>query len=319
VSPSETIAQDPSHTDSVRACPFCGSTDVAEDFQARELVVGTRESYDYRRCAGCNAIYLADGSLDLSTLYPENYLAFGDPARASLLTLYDRSLFVVDAVRWLAILRRFGARVTKTTRIADVGCGDGSLLRAMHSLGLRDLTGIDPYVPERVSVPGVRILRENLDDFVAKSDERFDVVMFHHSLEHVLDPGAFLRRAIDMLTPDGVIFVRLPVVNLAWELYREAWWNLSAPQHVSLPSERSMRALAERNGLKMRGVVYDSNRMQFVVSEAHKQDRSRYEAFPSNPLHKIRVAATTMHLWLRARRLNARGLGDQAAFVLERA
>lgn len=303
-----------------RNCPFCCSASVAERFEARELIVGTRESYAYCRCAPCGAVYIADATLDLKSLYPEEYLAFGDPSRRSARALNDRIVALIDATRWTKILRTNRINLTKETRFADVGCGDPWLLRAMVKLGYKNLTGIDPYVPARVDTSGITMLRRTLDDMAVAQEHaaEFDVVMFHHSLEHVPDPAASLRAASKVLAPNGVIFVRLPVVNEAWERYREAWWGICAPQHLSIPSERSMHALAERTGFTISGIVYDSTRMQFIVSEAHARNRSRAEAFPSSPLRKIAVAAGTMHLWLRARRLNAQRRGDQAAFVLQR-
>ena len=302
-----------------RACPFCGSFDVAEEFEARELIVGTRQAYAYCLCASCGAIYIANSELDLKSLYPDDYLAFGDPGRLGIRRLNDQAVALIDATRWTKILRKHVPAFTKETRFADVGCGDPSLLRAMAKLGYKNLTGIDPYVPDRVRTPGITMLRKPLED-VANSQEgtEFDVVMFHHSLEHVPDPAAALTAASKILALDGVIFVRIPVVNEAWRRYREAWWGICAPQHLSIPSQRSMHVLAERIGLVVTDVVYDSTRMQFVVSEAHARGQDRNEAFPSSPLQKVSLTLRTMHLWLRARRLNALGRGDQAAFVLRR-
>ncbi len=303
-----------------RICPFCCSDSVAERFEAHELVVGTRESYAYCRCALCDAVYIADAALDLESLYPDDYLAFGDPSRRSARALNDSVVALIDAMRWTKILRTHGVDLTKQTRFADVGCGDPWLLRAMAKLGYKNLTGIDPYAPARVDTSGITMLRKAFDDnmFSEENSTEFDVVMFHHSLEHVPDPASSLKAASKVLAPNGVVFIRLPVVNEAWERYREAWWGISAPQHLSIPSERSMHVLADRTGFAIADVVYDSTRMQFIVSEAHAQGRSRYEAFPSSPLRKIALTASTMHLWLRARRLNARRRGDQAAFLLRR-
>jgi 2-polyprenyl-3-methyl-5-hydroxy-6-metoxy-1,4-benzoquinol methylase len=303
-----------------RICPFCCSATIAERFEARELIVGTREAYAYCRCAACGAVYIADAARDLKSLYPEDYLAFGDPSRRSARALNDRIVALIDATRWTKILRTYGVSLTKETRFADVGCGDPWLLRAMVKLGYKNLTGIDPYVPARVDTSGITMLRRTIDAIANAGEHaaKFDVVMFHHSLEHVPDPAASLRAASKLIAPNGTILIRLPVVNEAWERYREAWWGICAPQHLSIPSERSMQVLAERIGFAISGIVYDSTRMQFLVSEAHERNRSRAEAFPSSPMHKIAVAASTMHLWLRARRLNAQRRGDQAAFVLRR-
>jgi SAM-dependent methyltransferase len=302
-----------------RVCPFCDSPDVAEHFTALELVVGTREGYDYSVCASCAAIYLTDATLNVKALYPEDHYAFGDLQRAAVAGFSDRITSLIDAVRWTGILRKDGVRLDKSTRFADVGCGDPRLLRALRSIGYTELTGIDPYLPARSRADGISLLRMQIEEVAARPEYRgaFDVVMFHHSLEHVADPAASLRAAATVLAQDGVLFVRLPVVNVAWERYRAAWHGMVAPQHLSIPSEKSMAILAQRCGFAVSRVVYDSTRLMFVISEAHANGLSRDEAFPPGPLKKVALTLSTMHLWLRARRLNAQGRGDQAAFVLK--
>lgn len=46
------------------------------------------------------------------------------------------------------------------------------------------------------------------EDFVA--DRPFDTVVMGHVLEHVVDPGAVLRRAVDWLVPGGRVVITVP-------------------------------------------------------------------------------------------------------------
>ena len=72
------------------------------------------------------------------------------------------------------------------SRILDVGYGDGALLNALSASGYRDLTGIDPFVePIEPPAPGVRVLSTH----PRRGAGTYDIVMLHHSLEHLPDPA----------------------------------------------------------------------------------------------------------------------------------
>jgi hypothetical protein len=58
------------------------------------------------------------------------------------------------------------------------------LLDYLRYCGFTDSTGIDPYAPEHLA-SGVKILRKTLEELGV--DDKFDVIIFNHSLEHVPD------------------------------------------------------------------------------------------------------------------------------------
>src|SRR5438067_2045110 len=68
----------------------------------------------------------------------------------------------------------------RSAAVVDVGGGNGELLRALMGLGFRDLTCVDPYLPEDSTPQGIKVLRTTL----ASVERVFDIVMYHHSLEH---------------------------------------------------------------------------------------------------------------------------------------
>ncbi len=61
--------------------------------------------------------------------------------------------------------------------------------------------------------PRVRFVEGLIEDFI--TDERFEVVLFSHVLEHVVDPVAALRHLGKLLTPTGRLFVVVPNAEAA--------------------------------------------------------------------------------------------------------
>ena len=147
----------------------------------------------------------------------------------------------------------------------------------------------------------------------------FDLVTFHHSLEHVADPRAQLVRARALLAPGGRIVVRCPTTSgAAFRRYGDRWVALDAPRHLVIPSRAGMVHLARRAGLRVESVRDDATAMQFWASEQYRRDmalmdpRSRMRA----PWRPSRDWARLLGWWRATRRLNASGDGDQAAWVL---
>jgi SAM-dependent methyltransferase len=87
---------------------------------------------------------------------------------------------------------------------------------------------------------------------VSLDPERYDAVVFHHSLEHVAEPVAALRSVADALAPGGLVLITVP--NFAgWQARRFAgsWYHLDLPRHrVHFTVTALERALAE-SGLEL--------------------------------------------------------------------
>jgi 2-polyprenyl-6-hydroxyphenyl methylase/3-demethylubiquinone-9 3-methyltransferase len=99
-------------------------------------------------------------------------------------------------------------------RLLDIGCGGGLLCEPMTRLGFA-VTGIDASA-RNVEVARAHALQMDLaidyragtaEALVENPDERFDVVLNMEVIEHVADPGAFLRDCARLLAPGGLMIV----------------------------------------------------------------------------------------------------------------
>jgi len=82
-------------------------------------------------------------------------------------------------------------------RVLEVGCGNGSLARALADAG-HAVTAIDPRAPE-----GEIFVRVGLEDFEDASG--FDAIIASVALHHVHDLAAGVDRIHELLLPGGVL------------------------------------------------------------------------------------------------------------------
>lgn len=101
----------------------------------------------------------------------------------------------------------------KGVRIADVGCGAGLVAEPMARMGA-DVVAIDPsgrnieIARSHSAAQGVAIdYRHMLPEQLARSGERFDVVLSMEVIEHVADVPMFLKACAMLVVPGGVLVI----------------------------------------------------------------------------------------------------------------
>ncbi|MEO7673532.1 MAG: class I SAM-dependent methyltransferase [Pyrinomonadaceae bacterium] len=316
-------------------CRICSNSDNNRVHSAREMMFGTRDRFDYVECGRCSTLQILEVP-DLSRYYPDNYLSFdsevpvaknlGRRAAAKLAGEFFRSgksvlgKLIAEGVPRLAehfppSMRGYPLGLRRDSRILDFGCGNGRLLRSLHYFGFTNLTGADAFIKNDILYPtGVKIYRRRLDEF----DETFDLVMLHHSFEHLEDPLNALIQIRRLLGNDGACLIRIPVVNFAWEKYGVNWVQMDAPRHLYLYTEGAFRSLAEKAGLSIEKVTYDSGAFQFWGSEQYARDIPLVDdrSYWINPGTTLFSSEQITKWQKQAEELNADGKGDMACFYL---
>ena len=188
----------------------------------------------------------------------------------------------------------------------------------MQRDGFRDLTGVDPYIQESLFYRnGVRVLKKDILDL--EFEGQFDLIMSHHSFEHMPQPSDVLKKFHTLLKPERFVLIRTPVAaSFAWRRYGVNWFALDAPRHLFLHTAASMELLSARAGFKVADIEFDSTETQFLHSELYMRnipfkDKQQYLAdsqcpvFSKQQIEKFKA---------RASELNNSRQGDQACFYL---
>ena len=114
----------------------------------------------------------------------------------------------------------------------------------------------------------------------------------------------------------GLLFA-FRLVGYAWEKYGVDWYQLDAPRHLFLHSKDSMSFLADKAGLTIDKIKYDSTSSQFINSENYQKDIPLIQEVPkSKGIERIREKYKKWKYKRMSNYLNNTMNGDQAAFIL---
>ncbi|MCE4557281.1 class I SAM-dependent methyltransferase [Roseateles cellulosilyticus] len=321
----------------VHACRVCDSHGHHPVFVAREMMYGLREPFEYFQCTNCGCLQIAAIPPDMGPYYRGDYYslrggheaAYRHPLKNWLNRLRDQAMLFapggdalplrvsVPSLRAAYSAIRRVPRLSLRSRIVDVGCGGGQLLYRLRNAGFTSLLGIDPFLPEERQVDAtLRFKRCSLEAL----DGLFDLIMMHHSFEHMEAPRAVFRKLQTLLAPGGTALVRIPVADCAaWEEYGVDWFQLDAPRHLYLHTRKSMQSLAQQGGLARVASYCDSDEHQFLVSEKYRRGIPTLLP-PGYSGPRFQASDEQVQQWrTRARALNREGRGDQAVFFFEAA
>lgn len=109
-------------------------------------------------------------------------------------------------VMWL-----YGIKVLpERGKLLDIGCGNGSFLRSFGGYRpIWNLTGLeldDRNKSMIEQIPNVKFCSDSLENL----DEKYDLIILVHALEHIIHPVSFLNVVATKLKPNGLLFIEVP-------------------------------------------------------------------------------------------------------------
>jgi SAM-dependent methyltransferase len=274
-------------------CRICGNDRGNQSIDLIGVRYGTKGTWSYIRCNKCGLLQIKEIPDNLGKYYDSQYYSMHTEDRSFRSKLWDK-LFQYE-ITGKSLLGNmihvifpsdysFMRNVSKEARILDVGCGDGKRLRQLARFGYKNLSGVEPYIEKTVDIiendTTITITKSQLMDY--NPGERYDYIIFEHSLEHVPDENSMLVQAKKLLAEAGRIVIKLPVFsNYYWEKYGCYQYVLDPPRHLYIHTFNSMKELVENNMLEIESFTTETEPIMKLAVKNIKQGKTeRDEKYP---------------------------------------
>lgn len=154
-------------------------------------------------------------------------------------------------------------------RVAEIGCGPGSITKILATKGQCKVTGleIDADAIEKARPYCEQIFQADLNSpdwpRLLESFDRFDVVLAADVLEHLYDPWTVLQRMVPLINKEGYLVISLPHIGHAGVMgclmngdfpYHD--WGLLDRTHIRFFCLKNMETLFAQAKLKIIEVSY---------------------------------------------------------------
>lgn len=151
----------------------------------------------------------------------------------------------------LALLKK----LTKPGRLLDVGCGIGEFLYYAKIAGWEG-TGIEPssiVADVARKKTGLQIHQGTLEDFLER-EEKFDLVTYWDTLEHVPNLTAELRIVCQLLESKGLLAIATPNIGCRrYRLQKERWRGFAESQeHIFFFDTKTLPSLLTKCGFNIK-------------------------------------------------------------------
>ncbi len=313
-------------------CTICGNSSRNKIHIAEERLYGLKEKFEYCECSECDCVQIVEIPKDMRKYYPKDYSGFTSSDTNNIIRLYLSKKRDSYAVFGKSLVGKFlyknhpqealyslrTVNPAKTMRILDVGCGSGNLLFKLRELGFNYTTGVDPYIDNTIEYRNGLTIQKS---YIFEVQGKWDLIMFHHSFEHIKEQKETLKKVFDLLDNDGVCMIRIPIVSSwAWQNYGVRWIQFDAPRHFYLHSLKSFSLLAEQTSFNISETIFDSSDLQFWGSEQNMHNIPLHspQSFYCNRRNSIFKKEQIKHYQNTAKELNEKKLGDQAIFLLRK-
>jgi SAM-dependent methyltransferase len=225
------------------SCTLCEGNAFIPHFSCSDSV----GEFSYVRCRQCGLVQInpQPEPAAVTSRYDcgKDYLSYEQKNETAFLRLQELALR--DA-GFFALEKKNGPG-----RVLDVGCATGALLALLEKRGWT-VQGVEISGPQAEYCRGrgldVSSLPLEENHF---PPEYFDAVSASHLIEHVNDPGAFVREVCRILKKGGRFYVTTPNIAGFQARLFGGRWRSAIFDHLYLFSSKTLCALLERAGFRI--------------------------------------------------------------------
>ena len=225
-----------------KSCPVCGQQsnllmDLPQTFWGQRFSLHTCNT-----CALCYTFPAPSNEL-LSKIYSGDYWV-GEKAMKKQGGL-GRLVEKFNEIRLAMTIKPLLSRLPFGASLLEVGCGSGQLAAYLKKRGY----SVEVVDIDRDMIDGIK-RRYGITGYCGSMESihfprTYHAIIFNNVFEHLRHPDEILRKAGQLLSRRGFVFLEVPnIASLQFGLFQESWFALQIPQHLFHFSPKSLNRLA---------------------------------------------------------------------------
>jgi 2-polyprenyl-3-methyl-5-hydroxy-6-metoxy-1,4-benzoquinol methylase len=150
---------------------------------------------------------------------------------------------------------RASASIKPTDDVLEIGCGEGifgSMIKCNSFTGLE----FSEDAIKKATRKGLKVLKQSIQEHAQHHHERYDVVCYFQVLEHIKDPGGFIRQSVLCLRRGGKLLIAVPSEDSFIAEVSNFYLNMP-PHHASKWRDETLRKIAEFNDLSVEYIYHE--------------------------------------------------------------
>ena len=188
-------------------CNLCGANDYLR-LPVKNIRANTHKKIKLVICNNCGLLYL--NPRWTNARYVQFYQKeYRDLVGIPIDVLHQRELLQQMQLRGSRCLSFCHEFIGPNSKVLEVGCSNGGILRAFQFAGYKKLFGVEPNVAESQFARdnlGLRVVTGMLED-ANFEPESFDLILIVASIDHFQDPLNYLQQMHKLSLPGGYLFV----------------------------------------------------------------------------------------------------------------
>jgi len=238
----------------VKTCPICGTNSFTPFLQCQDYTV-SQETFNLVKCNQCNFVITTPRPDDESIgryYQSDNYISHTNKAAGIVDKIYLQARNYT--LQWKLMLANQYYKPLGPKTILDYGCGTGDFLKTCKDNGW-NIIGVEPSDDARAKA--IQSTGSTINTSIESLTQvNINVITLWHVLEHVPDLNSILTQLRERLANNGTIFIAVPNhTSQDGQRYRQHWAGYDVPRHLWHFSPNTMRALLNKNGLKLEATL----------------------------------------------------------------
>lgn len=273
------------HTKLVPTCISCGGIGNMLYSELSDRLYQVPGKWNIFVCPNCGMAWINPSPLeeDISNLYESYYTH-----QAGSINSFNKRTGLGTIIQTAPVLKRFVLFILKiagvsplrtpslwkdfwikrglSSKILDVGCGNGDFLEILKALDW-EIYGIEPDSQAAAVATGrlgIQVHNQILES-AGFPDNYFDVIFMNQVIEHLANPTRTIQECFRILKPGGKLLVSTPnIQSLGHQYFKQAWIHLDPPRHICIFSIKALRRMIEQTEFSIESLKTTSSGAKFT-------------------------------------------------------